>query len=316
MEFTEYFYLLVKQIPKGKVSTYGALARALGDIRASRAVGRMLNENPFAPVVPCHRVVMSDGSLGGFGTGTENKIRLLEKEGVEVKGNEIVDFDDVIFTEFESDFPLINMRDEQRFLKGRVELEDGFSEIETVAGVDVAYSDSGYGAACVYDYESQEVIEEKVTELNIDFPYIPTYLGFREIPIISKLMENLDNKPTVLLVDGNGVLHPYGMGIATHVGVKLDIPTIGCAKSLLCGAVKEDIHKHREHSEIEFEGRNIGYAYLSSSRSKKPIFISPGHKVSFETSLDVVKRLSKFKVPGPLRDAHILATRAKNDSKK
>jgi deoxyribonuclease V len=316
MEFTEYFYLLVKQIPEGKVSTYGALARALGDIRASRAVGRMLNENPFAPVVPCHRVVMSDGSLGGFGTGVANKIKLLDKEGIRSKDGKIIDFDDVLFSEFKSDFPLISMRKEQNDLKEKVILEDEFSQIDTVAGADVAYSDSGYGAAVVYDFKSKEIIEEKVTELNIDFPYIPTYLGFREIPMISKLMENLDNKPTVLLVDGNGVLHPYGMGIASHVGVKLDIPTIGCAKSLLCGSLKKNIGKYGEHSEIEYEDRKIGYAYLSSPRSQKPIFISPGHKVSFQTSLDVVKKLSKFKVPGPLRDAHILATKTRENSKK
>jgi deoxyribonuclease V len=314
MEFAEYFYTLVKQIPEGKVSTYGSLARALGDIRASRAVGRMLNENPHAPIVPCHRVVMSDGSLGGFGTGVENKIKLLKKEGVKVKAGNIIDFNEVLFSEFKSDFPLITMRKEQKRLKGKVRLKNGFSKVDTVAGVDVAYSDYGYGAVVVYDYVSGEIIEERIEKMKMDFPYIPTYLGFREIPMISNLMEDLENTPTVLLVDGNGVLHPYGMGIASHVGVKMDIPTIGCAKSLLCGKVKNDLSKYGESSDIEYEGKKIGSAYLSSPRSHKPIYISPGHMVSFDTSLDIVKRLCKYKIPGPLRDAHILATKSRNES--
>ncbi len=100
MDFTEYFYTLVKQIPPGRVSTYGALARALGDIRASRAVGRMLNQNPYAPVVPCHRVVMGDGGLGGFGAGIPEKIKRLAKEGVYVSDDRVVDFQDIFFTLF------------------------------------------------------------------------------------------------------------------------------------------------------------------------------------------------------------------------
>ena len=158
MEFAEYFYSLVKQVPKGKVTTYGALARALGDIRASRAVGRMLNQNPYAPVVPCHRVVMSDGSLGGFGSGIENKIALLKGEGVFVSEGEIEDFSEVLFTEFKSDFPLSMMREEQKKLKDKVKLKDGFSKIKSVAGVDTAYSNSAYGACVVYDHKSKVLI--------------------------------------------------------------------------------------------------------------------------------------------------------------
>jgi deoxyribonuclease V len=316
MDFAEYFYSLVKQIPKGNVSTYGALAKALGDIRASRAVGRMLNQNPYAPIVPCHRVVMGDGKLGGFGTGVENKIALLKLEGVSVSKGEIVDFSEVLFTDFNSDFPLLNMRKEQKKLKNRVKLEDGFSQVKTIAGVDVAYSDSAYGACVVYDYKTMEIIEKKVVQKKIEFPYIPTYLGFREIPMISDLIKNLENKPTVLLVDGNGVLHPYGLGIASHVGVRLNIPTIGCAKSKLCGEIKGKLNNTGDCAEIEFEKSVVGYAYLSSSRSKKPIYISPGHKVSFETTFDVIKNLCNYKIPEPLRLAHIAATEMRNKNKK
>jgi deoxyribonuclease V len=312
MDFIEYFYTLVKQIPKGKVSTYGALARALGDIRASRAVGRMLNQNPYAPIVPCHRVVMSDGSLGGFGTGIGNKIKLLAKEGVKVSENDIVDFENVFFSDFKSGYPLKKMRKEQKRLRKSVTLENGFKKIRTVAGVDVAYSGLGFGGIVVYDYDSMDVIERLSVKDKIDMPYIPTYLAFRELPIIQHLMKKVKKKPDVLLIDGNGVLHPYGMGIASHVGVKLDIPTIGVAKKLLCGKQKDDAILPGKFSEVKHEGRLIGYSFRSSPRTKKSVYISPGQMVSFDCANKVVKKFSKYKLPEPIRGAHKLATEARN----
>ncbi|UCG70557.1 MAG: endonuclease V [Thermoplasmata archaeon] len=312
MSFHDYFYSLVKQIPKGKVSTYGELARALGDIRAARAVGRMLNENPYAPIVPCHRVVMSDGTLGGFGGGIPKKIRLLENEGVHVEEDMIVDFEDVYFHDFKTKCPLKKMRVEQKRLKKLVKLQDDFSNIETVGGVDVAYNGNGLGACAVFSYENMDILDSKTIEAKINVPYIPTYLAFRELPIIDKVMKKLSHKPTLLLIDGNGVLHPYGMGIASHVGVKLDVPTIGVAKTLLCGSVKKEVKKVGDYSKVEFEEKLIGYAYKSSPRAKKLIYISPGHKVSFKTALDVVKKFCKYKIPEPIREAHSLATSAKN----
>ncbi len=312
MDFVEYFYTLVKQIPKGNVSTYGALARALGDIRASRAVGRMLNQNPYAPIVPCHRVVMSDGSLGGFGTGIENKINLLAKEGVKVSDNDIVDFEDVFFSDFESDHPLIKMRKEQKRLGKSIRLENGLDKIVTVAGVDVAYSDVAYGGMVVYDFDSMDVIERLSVKDKIDMPYIPTYLAFRELPIIQGLIKKVKNRPNLLFIDGNGVLHPYGMGIASHVGVKLDIPTIGVAKKLLCGKQKDDDILPGEYSEVEYEGHLIGYSFRSSPRTIKPVYISPGHMVSFDRANEVVKKFSKYKLPEPIRGAHKLATEVRN----
>ncbi len=312
MKFVDYFYSLVKQIPKGKVSTYGALANALGDIRASRAVGRMLNANPYAPIVPCHRVVMSDGSLGGFGGGIEKKIKRLKSEGVSVVDNDIVDFDEVFFNDFKSNYPLKKLREEQKKLRELVKLDDDFDGIETVAGVDVAYNDKGIGACAIYDYEDLDMLGKVVIEGEVEIPYIPTYLAFRELPIIKKLMKKSKVKPTILLIDGNGILHPYGMGIASHAGVELDMPTIGVAKKLLCGHMKHELRSVDDYSEVEFEGRVVGYALLSSPGTKKPIYISPGHKVTFETALEVVKRFCKYKVPEPIREAHALATKAKN----
>ncbi|UCF08653.1 MAG: endonuclease V [Thermoplasmata archaeon] len=312
MDFTEYFYTIVKQIPSGRVSTYGALARALGDIRASRAVGRMLNRNPYAPVVPCHRVVMGDGSLGGFGTGVPEKIRRLAKEGVYVSDNKVVDFKDIFFDDFLSDNPLGEMREEQKRLKRKVVLKDSFSEIETVAGLDVAYNTKGFGACTVFDYGKMKVIKEITLSSEVDIPYIPTYLAFRELPVIERMWKKIQKKPDVLLIDGNGVLHPLGLGIASHVGVKLNIPTIGVAKSLLCGQLKKENLEAGKHSEVEHEGKVIGYALRSSPKAKKLIYISPGHKVSFDTALEIVERSCRYKIPEPIRAAHRMANEARD----
>jgi len=315
MDFTEYFYTLVKQIPPGRVSTYGALARALGDIRASRAVGRMLNANPYAPVVPCHRVVMGDGSLGGFGAGIPEKIKRLAKEGVFVSGERVTDFEDIYFDEFLSDFPLNEMREEQKKLGRKVVLKDRFSTIETVGGIDLAYNVKGYGACAVFDYNEQKEIGKITTKAKVDTPYIPTYLAFRELPVIEKLVKKMQIKPTVFLIDGNGVLHPFGMGIASHVGVKLGIPTIGVAKSLLCGEPEKTDLEFGQHSKVIFKGKTIGYALRSSPRAKKLIYISPGHKVSFRSALKVVKKMCIHKVPEPIRMAHRYAAESRNAAK-
>ncbi|MEM4245331.1 MAG: MGMT family protein [Candidatus Nanoarchaeia archaeon] len=99
MKFSEKVYKITKQIPKGKVSTYGEIAKAL-NTKAYRAVGNALHVNPYAPVVPCHRVVKSNGNLGGFGGGIQKKIRLLESEGIKVENNKIIDFEKVLFKNF------------------------------------------------------------------------------------------------------------------------------------------------------------------------------------------------------------------------
>lgn len=315
MNFTENFYKLVMQIPRGRVSTYGELAKALGDVKAARAVGRMLNANPYAPIVPCHRVVMGDGALGGFGGGIDKKVKFLGREGVVVSDNKIVGFERIIFKNFRTHYPLKIMREEQKKLSEHVRVEDDFERIETVAGADVAYDKIGFGACTIYDYENLNIKDSMTVRMKVDIPYIPTYLAFREFPIIDLLARKMRKMPSVLLVDGNGVLHPHGMGIASHVGVKLDIPTIGVAKSLLCGTVKKELNSVGDYSEVEYEGNVIGYAFRSSSRSKKPIYISPGHKVSFDTTLDVVRRFCKHKIPEPIREAHTLATKIRSAAK-
>ena len=96
MKFSDKVYEITKKIPKGKVSTYGEIGKVL-NCKAYRAVGNALNKNPYAPIVPCHRVVKSSGEIGGFASGTKNKIKLLKKEGIKIKNNKIINFEKVLF---------------------------------------------------------------------------------------------------------------------------------------------------------------------------------------------------------------------------
>ena len=106
MNITEYTYFLVRQIPPGRISTYGAVAKALGNPGYARAVGKMMNKNPDADTMPCFKIVSSDGGLGGFGLGIDDKIRRLKEDGIKVKDGRIVDFEKVFFNNFKTDHPL------------------------------------------------------------------------------------------------------------------------------------------------------------------------------------------------------------------
>jgi deoxyribonuclease V len=106
MNLSNYTYYLVRQIPAGRVSTYGAVAKALGNKRYARAVGKYMNKNPDADTMPCFKIVKSDGSLGGFGLGINDKIRRLKKDGIEVKDGKIINFKCVFFDDFKTEYPL------------------------------------------------------------------------------------------------------------------------------------------------------------------------------------------------------------------
>jgi deoxyribonuclease V len=303
MNLFEYTYELVRQIPDGMISSYGEVAKALGDKIAARAVGRMMNLNPNADNMPCYKIVHSDGRIGGFGLGINDKIRRLNEVNISVNEGKIINFESLFFKNFKTKYPLKKLRKEQIYLSKKVILNDNFTKIKTVAGIDIAYPKNEFEDACgaciVMDYESKEIIEEKTIFFNANFPYISTYLTYREYPFIEKLIKKISSSPTVFMFDGNGILHPYNIGLASHIGVKFNIPTIGVAKSLLYGNVREGI--------IEINGKKSGRIFFSSKKLKKPVYVSPGHNISFKTSLKIVKNLSKYKIPEPLRHAHKLA---------
>ena len=192
----------------------------------------------------------------------------------------------------------------------------GLEELRFIAGVDQAFlhqeAEKILSALVVLEYPSMRLVEHSYAVMPVDFPYIPGLLSFREAPVIINVFQTLNHKPDLLLIDGCGINHPRFAGLATYVGVTLDIPTIGVAKNLLCG-LGEVPNGEGEACIITYQDREVGY-YLKSKKGCKPIIIAPGHMISLETSLTLVKKcICQHKLPEPLRIAHLSANKIKHD---
>lgn len=297
---------ITNQIPKGMVSTYGKIAKALGDERAKRAVGLMMNTYTEEYLMPCHRVVYSGGKLGGFAYGSEAKIKRLAPEGVKVRDGQIVDFEKRFFTDFQSDHPLKKLRKEQTDLAKKVSINDIKPLPDRVMGLDIANKGMMcYAAGVVFDMKTKQQIDVIEASGKIPFPYVPTYLAYRELPLYTEIINKLDH-PAIIMLDGNGILHPFGLGIASHLGALLDIPTIGVAKNLLCGKVRAQPIRVGDSSPVLLDGETIGHALKTSDRAK-PVYVSTGHQVSQETALEIVRSFANYKLPEPVRQAHLMA---------
>ncbi len=302
-------YDLVSQVPLGRVTTYGEVARALGDVVASRFVGLAMSKNDDIVRVPCRRVVQSDGRVGGYtGGGPKQKASLLRAEGVRVEGDRVRELEDYMFTDFVSERPLKELRRRQVGLRGRVEVPREDIEARYVAGVDVAYrGEHSFAAAAIFDRRSGEMVDQAVSEGRASFPYVPTYLAFRELPLISPLVAGLPDD-TVLMYDGNGLLHPEGMGVATHAGIAFNIPTIGVAKSRLCGARGK--RAAGGVVPLSVDGEVVGYE-VTGAGSSNPVYVSVGTGIGPRQALRLVRAFMCHRVPEPTRVAHILAERAR-----
>lgn len=210
-------------------------------------------------------------------------------------------------------FSLEKARKSQIELSKRVIRENKLpEEIDYVAGVDVAYLGKfAFGAVAVFEYTSLKLVETKASMVKTKFPYIPTLLSFREISPAIAAIKKLNTKPDVFLVDGQGVAHPFRFGFASHLGVVLNKPTIGVAKSLLCGKIQRNPEKEGEFTYIYDNDEVIG-AVLLIKKGFKPIYISVGHMVSLENAIKIVKKCVKsHRVPEPIRMAHIVANEMK-----
>ena len=189
--------------------------------------------------------------------------------------------------------------------------EDTLPEtIKYVAGVDIAYTKTtSIGAVAVLDLASLSLIESQTVHIKTRFPYIPTLLSFREIPPAYAAVKKLEKQPDVILVDGQGIAHPYGLGFATHLGLAINRPTIGVAKSLLYGNV-ETVDDHEWNSLLD-KGKTIGAEVITKSGTK-PIYVSVGHRVSLRTAIKIVRGCTRtYRIPEPIRMAHLLANREK-----
>jgi deoxyribonuclease V len=195
---------------------------------------------------------------------------------------------------------------EQERLAKKAKLYDAFGKVRYVAGVDCAYLDSRIiGGVVVLDYDTLEPVTSAHAILKLDFPYVPGLLAYREAKAMIAAFRKVKHEADILMVDGFGVNHPRRCGIATHVGIKLDMPTIGVGKSFLCGEVRDDT--------IYQSGEPAG-KLLYSGASKRPVYVSPGHKISLDTAVDIVKKCTlKGRLPEPTRMAHEHAGKIKRE---
>ncbi|MDI6892393.1 MAG: deoxyribonuclease V [Actinomycetota bacterium] len=204
----------------------------------------------------------------------------------------------------------------QKRLKGKLALENDFDpdRVERIAGADVSYdkaSNRVYAAAIVLSYPDLRIIEEKQADLPAKFPYVPGLLVFREGPALIKAFEQIERAPDLIMFDGQGIAHPRGIGIATHMGIFLDKPSIGVAKTVLVGEYREPASGWGSCSPLTKDGREIGVA-LRTKEKVAPVFVSIGHKIDLPTAVEFVLRCCQgYRLPEPSRQAHILANRSR-----
>ncbi len=202
----------------------------------------------------------------------------------------------------------------QTSLRERVRLTPLASPPSTVAGVDVSYdrgSDHFFAAVVVMTFPELHVVEETSEEGRVTFPYVPGLLSFREGPVVLKALRKLDAVPDVIIFDGQGIAHPRGLGIASHMGLFLGIPTVGCAKTKLCGFYDEPGMERGDYSPLILNGKQVGVV-LRTKRGVKPLFVSPGHLIDVRGGLEIVLSCCRrYRLPEPTRQAHLLVNRVR-----
>lgn len=195
----------------------------------------------------------------------------------------------------------------QEALRGRVICRDApqLRTLRHVAGVDVSVrSQQATAAVVVLDYPSLEVVDFATHRSEVPFPYVPGLLSFRECPAILAAFDKLRIEPGLLLVDGQGLAHPRRFGLASHLGVLLDLPTIGCAKTRFIGTHDEPHSGIGSYTDLWDDGEVIG-AVLRTRDRVKPLYISIGHRISLATALDLVLACGAgYRLPEPTRLAH------------
>jgi len=201
-------------------------------------------------------------------------------------------------------------REIQVSLAKQVISEDEVITPRLIAGIDISAPDAqglARGAVVVLRYPESSIVEVKVAEGKITFPYIPGLLSFRESPLILAACEKLCSDPDLVLIDGQGIAHPRRFGLASHVGLLLDLPAIGCAKSILCGQHRPVGEEAGSHAELLDNGELVGAA-LRTKSGVKPLYVSVGHKIDLASALQWVIRCCRgYRLPEPTRLAHLAA---------
>lgn len=196
----------------------------------------------------------------------------------------------------------------QRDLASRVRCADDLGPVRTIAGVDVSmrrFADEGFAAIVVLSVPDMAILEVAGARLPLSMPYIPGLLSFREVPLVLAAYEKLKIEPDLIVVDGQGRAHPRRIGIASHLGLVLDKPTLGCAKSILVGTHEPLEAQKGSMAPLVHHGETVGYAVRTKDRVN-PVFVSCGHRVSNETAVRWVLECARgYRLPEPTRQAHL-----------
>ncbi len=205
----------------------------------------------------------------------------------------------------------------QERLRGEVVERDALGEVRHVAGADVSYDRGSpvlFAAVVVLDARTLEIVETSGVRARARFPYVPGYLSFREAPAVIAAFRRLRVRPDLLLCDGQGRAHPRRFGLACHLGVALDLPSIGCAKSRLVGAHRAVGERRGCHVRLLDEGDVVGEV-VRTRPGVAPVYVSVGHRVCLETARRLALRFARgFRVPEPLRAAHAEVNRLRVES--
>ena len=245
------------------------------------------------------------------------KAKRLEADGVPVE-SDVVDLARFGFDpgQFVGERPLAHLKRFQEELTAKVSLRASRRMPVTIGGVDVSYPtpDEGVAGYALVEFESGQVVWSTTVRRPIRFPYISSYLAFRELPILLSLLEvvrGAGRLADVLLVDGSGILHPRRAGVASHLGVVASVPTIGVTKKLLSGEVRLEGLQPHESRRVLQENRPAGVALRPTSSGRRPIFVSPGHRMNLALAESVVRRLLLGRrLPEPLYWADRLSRQA------
>jgi deoxyribonuclease V len=192
----------------------------------------------------------------------------------------------------------------QDSLRKRIILNNKLFSFKRIAAVDVGFSErKAKAVVCVFNYPGLKLIETKIAYKNIDFPYMAGFLSFREGPVILEAFRKIENIPDLILFDAQGICHPRRLGMATHLGIILDVPTIGCTKTHFYGKFKMPKEKRGSFSYIYDEKTKeiLGIA-LRTRSNVKPVFVSAGFKIDLKKAKEIILKLCRgFRIPEPLR---------------
>jgi len=205
----------------------------------------------------------------------------------------------------------------QRRLSSQVRQVPLTKPVRIIAGADVSYAKQDaevYAAVLVFSFPDLALCDQALATDGMKFPYVPGLLSFREAPSLTKAFRKIRRKPDVIIFDGQGIAHPRGMGLASHMGLILDCPSIGCAKTRLVGIHPTLPTARGSMALLTDQGRVVG-GVVRTRESVKPVFVSPGHAITLEESIRLVLDCCRgYKLPEPTRQAHIAVNRLRLES--